>query len=907
MKKTSTLKNGIVIPLLICFLIFQISSFCEASGTNSIRSSKDGAPIAKITEGYESIDFGNTYVGQWQWPIYIYIENIGTEPLIISTIHSSSPDFVLSEFSGPVTVAPMERYDLFVGFNPSAVGNRTSNIEIFSNDPVNPILVAHAAGVGFEPPIADSVFSGMSFSNQQTSKILTLKNATPLDLHNDIILYLVNNRSDHYEYSIQIDLASGETTELEIPINTNNLPPGKYTGELIINSGYELRFSMDAEWLVLKEPEIYSGTLTNFDATILVGQEIPEGNWITIGNFNDIPLAYTVTKKYPDLDFIAISPTAGALPNGKYTHLLFNYNAKNLPVGTYHQEFQITIDNPELTIVSLEVTVHVIASGPILGFYDYQINRDFDRAWIGSTNGPICFTVTNAGTEPLIISKVISTNPDFSVLQADSTVLPPFDNSPENYFFPCIQFSPSSVGPISGEVLIYSNDPITPIRRIQFNGIGVPSPVVQTYIHDTLLSNQKSTHVLTLQNKTSEPVEYEVNSYYSGFVKDFTTIVALAPGESKDIAIEFNAEGLPGGQYFGDVYILSEGGYLNARVDLELNVLGTINDLSLIYFKTNTVASTPFWNLDVADPDLEKYTIRADVTDQKIGSVKFTIDGRTINTDNTKPYTLNHWELPVLSAGQHYITAQAFSKRNGHGDSYELFEAWTFVSNSATITQFDVVDINGNVLKTLVDGDVINMGQPEFQHVNIIARTNINTIRSVKFTLNGITARIDNRAPYAVSGASNGNEMPWNIKPGTYELTATPYMKYYAWGPVGVPMTVHFTVVNNATTLAGLSNWRESSELNTELQFLESEKHLVVYPNPVIDELHIGYNNISESNFELRILNTNGQIVYHVQGDMKTLQEENISTKQLGLASGMYYVQLISTNGSVEIKKITKQ
>ncbi len=911
MKKTSTLKNGIIVPLLFCFFFFQISSFCEASETTSTCTSKPGVPIGKMSEYSDSIDFDFAYVGGAQWPIYANIENHGTEPLIIYSINSTA-DFPTQEFEGPVTVLPQDTYSLYIEFVPTAVGPRSCSIQIFTNDPVNPILIVYATGEGLEPPTAD-IIKGKLFPDQQIHKTVNIKNTTANDLDFQILFSL--EHTDQMQYSYHYDttfhLNSGEAVDVDIPINSAGLIAGQYYGSVFIEN-YIASIYIPVDWTILERPFIFSNfDRSSFTLTTLTGQTPPNGKYINIANSNDIPLHYTVTKTYSDLDFVNFVPDSGTLGIHQNYDIPLQFNTKNLPAGTYQQELQLTIDDPELTVVNLKVTLHIIDSGPILSIESYNLSFDFGTSWVGGSNYPSCLDFTNTGSEPLVISQIVSTDPNFvadTLYNGEPVTIPPFDTLSLNSFYMCIGFRPVEIGNLTGEVLIYSNDPIHPITRISLTGTGLPPPFVQTHIADTLLTNQKTMHTVTVQNQSTEPVEYDVYSYFSGIITNINRHIALAPGEAKDIEIELYAtSGI--GHFEAELNVQGDEGRLWFSIPVTLDVLPTLDDFSLTYFKSGVVKSSfvDEVTLDVADPDIEKYTIRANEANQKISSVKFMLDGRAINTDNSPPYTLDHWTLPVLSAGVHTITAQAFSKNNAHGEAYEVMESHIRIINSASIIQFDVVDTNGNILTSLFDGDIINIGQPEFHDINIIAIPNINTTRSVKFTLNGVTARIDNRAPYAISGSSNGYETPWNIKPGSYSLKATPYMKYYGWGPAGIPLTVHFTVVNNTSVLADLSNGRESSQRNAELQTQESEKHFVVYPNPVIDELHVDYNNMAEGNFELRILNTNGQIVYHVQGDMKTLQEKNISTKQLGLPSGMYYVQLISTNGLVEVKKITKQ
>ncbi|MEO7990207.1 MAG: choice-of-anchor tandem repeat GloVer-containing protein [Chryseolinea sp.] len=333
---------------------------------------------------------------------------------------------------------------------------------------------------------------------------------------------------------------------------------------------------------------------------------------------------------------------------------------------------------------------------------------------------------------------------------------------------------------------------------------------------------------------------------------------------------------------------------------------------SLIYFRSGTVVSdfSTAIALDVADPEIEKYSIRANGTDEEISSVKFTLDGVTTNIDNTKPYTISHWLLPVLSEGVHTISAQAYSRNNAHGEGFEIREAFIYVTSSAAVTQFDIVDGDGNKIKSIFDGEIININQPELESFNVVARTNISTTRSVKFTLNDVTARIDNRAPYGVSGKANGNEKPWLIGPGNYTLTATPFMKYYAWGPQGVPLTIHFSIVDDIIS-SQVAMGGEKVFLNDGAEKINQSdlvlKQVFLYPVPVKDELQISLNDEIAGNLILKIVDMNGKTRYTQEGTNETFQHFTIDTNQLGLSSGMYIIYMQYMSGKVLVKKFIKE
>lgn len=69
-------------------------------------------------------------------------------------------------------------------------------------------------------------------------------------------------------------------------------------------------------------------------------------------------------------------------------------------------------------------------------------------------------------------------------------------------------------------------------------------------------------------------------------------------------------------------------------------------------------------------------------------------------------------------------------------------------------------------------------------------------IGSVKFIINGSTFRTENAAPYTIMGDFPASYNKWNVSPGFYTLTATPYSGANASGTAGVSKTVTILVLN---------------------------------------------------------------------------------------------------------------
>jgi glucose/arabinose dehydrogenase len=101
-------------------------------------------------------------------------------------------------------------------------------------------------------------------------------------------------------------------------------------------------------------------------------------------------------------------------------------------------------------------------------------------------------------------------------------------------------------------------------------------------------------------------------------------------------------------------------------------------------------------------------------------------------------------------------------------------------------------------INTLADNATINLNTTP--HINIGANTS-GTIGSITFTLNGTKVRTESAAPYSIGGDTGvGMYNIWNVNPGAYTLTVTPWSGQNGTGTAGVAITRHFTVTNTGTT-----------------------------------------------------------------------------------------------------------
>ena len=87
------------------------------------------------------------------------------------------------------------------------------------------------------------------------------------------------------------------------------------------------------------------------------------------------------------------------------------------------------------------------------------------------------------------------------------------------------------------------------------------------------------------------------------------------------------------------------------------------------------------------------------------------------------------------------------------------------------------------------------------RNITIVANTIPVNIGSVRFNAPGLVNKrgVENVVPFALSGDTNENYNPLDVKPGTYTVTATPYKKKGAQGEPGRELSITFTIVDAAS------------------------------------------------------------------------------------------------------------
>ena len=333
-----------------------------------------------------------------------------------------------------------------------------------------------------------------------------------------------------------------------------------------------------------------------------------------------------------------------------------------------------------------------------------------------------------------------------------------------------------------------------------------------------------------------------------------------------------------------------------------------VESFSLRNVRTNTIIATfeDSVTLDITDPVFSRLAFRANTNPTTVGSVKFWLDGHTLNTANSKPYELTPLALLLLNGGEHTLKAQAYTKANAKGTKGKALEARIRVINSSAVTSFDVVRSNGAKVMTLTDNAVIDISKSALRSINIRANISGSAVQSVVFKLNGRLHRVDNDDPYVLHGNLWGIDTPWPATPGWYTLEATPYSGWFGLGVAGTPVTIRFRVINGSSGHNNMAAARAADD--DDIASAETDQvNFSIYPVPVKDELRIAIPAETQGHVRLLIHDAQGKARFTDDGDAERFYDYTVSTEDLKMGTGFYFVQVQYGNGKREVRKVVKE
>lgn len=348
------------------------------------------------------------------------------------------------------------------------------------------------------------------------------------------------------------------------------------------------------------------------------------------------------------------------------------------------------------------------------------------------------------------------------------------------------------------------------------------------------------------------------------------------------------------------------------------------------------------------------FSIRANTCNgQNVGSVKFIVNGSSVRTESSAPYSINgdnngNYTAWNPATGTKTLTAVPYTGRGGTGAA-GVSETVTFsvinetagtpdcngvIGGTATVDDCGVCsggntghvansdkdacgvcfgngsscgggcqplqitsltlmrEGTGGAIGTITEGMTIYTGFTGNFSIRADVCTGSTAVKSVKFVLNGSTFRVESTAPFALNGDSPaGNFKKWNPAPGSYVLTAIPYSGNNATGTPGIALTRTFTVASGTA----------KTEIDNSAP---SDMSFKIYPNPCNGIFTLEWSAAESADLSIRVYNQTGALIYsdEKQGFVREPKEQISLVNQV---TGIYFLQLKTgneiTNGKVLI------
>lgn len=348
----------------------------------------------------------------------------------------------------------------------------------------------------------------------------------------------------------------------------------------------------------------------------------------------------------------------------------------------------------------------------------------------------------------------------------------------------------------------------------------------------------------------------------------------------------------------------------NGSVDEGCSVL-TVASLTLVNAATDLDLSalSDGMTINLATIPGRAINIRANTSPAKVGSVRFVLTGTQAKTqtENLRPYALfgdspqgnyNPW---TPQAGSYTLTVTPFSKSDGKGKAgTALTVSFTVVDNASTLAGFTLVNAQTDKdIGPLTEGQIIDLSVTP----SISVRADVVSgakVGSVRFALNANASyQTENVTPFAIAGDNpQGNYLKWNIAPGAYTLTATPFSKDDAKGTAGMPISVAFTVIRSQLTT------NTGSGVSKEGEGQRSQSR--VYPNPTTGVFTLQLQNKKAETARVLVLDGKGSVVGKRQVSL-VQGSQTFSFNLAGKSNGLYLVKLTSETGTQTFKVLLEQ
>lgn len=467
-----------------------LDNVCAVAGTGACSAgggaTGGGASAPAISVSPSTLAFGTVTVGQpTNRPIAI--SNTGNAPLVVSRLDSSNMQFIAIDSPPPFTVQPGASQTVTVRFNPTAPGTFSPTLTISSNDTRTPAFVVNMTGAATAPTGGGGSTSGCRIditSDKNPSANLTAEgtadwylmgiNSPPTGCQTNGAISgspvctpalrksggsLLSNLTFFSSVQNQTGFVHlvGDSRTLNWTDGTPTRSGSASSAIAVEHGGFKFTAPADQQQrtVMLHVGGIPRDPSANWTLTAhidgLTDQTVTQAIDPS-GASND--LNYKILYQAPQQGQITVSLQV----NHAFDEVLFQAVALSLPVqgsscGGSGGGGGGTTGTPSIDVTPATTSYGSVTTGQ-------------------SATRPV--TIRNAGTAPLTVTFVSSTNALFAPIDS----FPPFTLQPSEARAMTFRFSPTAAGTFTSTVTISSHDPARPSVSVTLTGAGVaPAPV----------------------------------------------------------------------------------------------------------------------------------------------------------------------------------------------------------------------------------------------------------------------------------------------------------------------------------------------------------------------------------------------------------------------------------------------
>jgi hypothetical protein len=400
--------------------------------------------------------------------------------------------------------------------------------------------------------------------------------------------------------------------------------------------------------------------LDSYHNNFAVAKEVNQGKIVVLGdeidNMNmysyDNMLFFTQMFKWlaGSHNWLYVNNPEGIVPSGQSAIVEFTISAKDLGVGTYTKTVEINSNDPYNSSDSIIIDLEVIGR-PAVSSDVTEV--DFGTIYlpaISDTNSRRWIIISNSGTDSLLIDSIVGEG----VFEVEPTLN--VELAPGYSHWVQVTFIPTQYGEYTGELKVYSNDPVSNPYSVALYGEAVyPAHIsVQENVSFDMLPDQIDTLNVEIRNLGSEALQiYSYNevpnvSWLS--IEGTSVIEGFSSAMAKLI---FNSNGLSGSDYSTTLVIYSsDNNNSPSEVNIELNIMQ--NAPVIIYPMDTLIMSleSPIMSMDLDtifhDPEGDDLTYAANSHNATIA-----LSGVNASILNVSALSLGETQLDITATDIH--------------------------------------------------------------------------------------------------------------------------------------------------------------------------------------------------------------------------------------------------------------